>query len=102
MGPVLGDKKLAELLTADLDGRYGALRAGSPARRALAPVTVPKYHTVARSALQQGVRWEWIAVNPAANTTPPKVRKTEPVPPTPAEMTQVLEAAEGYGSVEIS
>ncbi len=92
--PALGDKKLAKLRTADLDGLYGALRAGSADRQALAPATVRKYHTVARSALQQGVRWEWIAINPAANTTPPKVRKKEPVPPTPAEMTQVLEAAE--------
>lgn len=53
-----------------------------------------KHHTVARSALRQGVRWEWIAVNPAANTTPPKVRKKESVPPTPEEMTQVLDAAQ--------
>lgn len=92
--PALGDKKLAKLRTADLDGLYAALRAGSADRRVLAPATVRKYHTVARSALQQGVRWEWIAINPAANTTPPKMRKKEPVPPTPNEMAQVLEAAE--------
>jgi len=90
----LGDKKLAKLRAADLDALYGGLRTGGPDRRALAPATVRKFHTVARSALQQAVKWEWIAVNPAANSSPPKVRKKEPIPPTPAEVARILAAAE--------
>lgn len=92
--PALGDKKLAKLRAADLDALYAGLRAGSAERRALAPATVRKFHTVARSALQQAVKWEWIAVNPAANSSPPKVRKKEPTPPTPAEVALILSAAE--------
>lgn len=59
----------------------------------MAPATVRKFHTVARSALQQAVKWEWMAVNPAANSSPPKVRKKEPTPPTPAEVARILAAA---------
>ena len=92
--PALGDKQLTKLRAADLDALYGGLRAGSGERRALAPATVRKFHTVARSALQQAVKWEWISVNPAANSSPPKVRKKEPVPPTPDEVARILEAAE--------
>lgn len=92
--PALQEKRLAKLKAADLDAFYGALRAGSKDRKALAPATVRKFHTVARSALQQAVRWEWITVNPAANSTPPRVRKKEPIPPTPKEMSRILRAAE--------
>ena len=92
--PALGTKKLAKLRASDLDSLYGALRAGSADRRALAPATVRKFHTVARSALQQAVRWEWITSNPAANASPPKVRRKEPIPPTPDELGRILKAAE--------
>ena len=92
--PALGDKKLTKLRAADLDALYAGLRAGGPERRALAPATVRKFHTVARSALQQAVKWEWIAVNPAANSSPPKVRKKEPIPPTPVQVALILAAAE--------
>jgi integrase len=92
--PALGEKQLTKLRAADLDALYGGLRAGSEERRALAPATVRKFHTVARSALQQAVKWEWISVNPAANSSPPKVRKKEPVPPTPDEVARILEEAE--------
>lgn len=92
--PALGTKKLAKLRASDLDSLYGALRAGSDDRRPLAPATVRKFHTVARSALQQAVRWEWITSNPAANASPPKVRRKEPVPPTPDQLGRILAAAE--------
>lgn len=92
--PALGTKKLAKLRASDLDSLYGALRAGSNGRRPLAPATVRKFHTVARSALQQAVRWEWITSNPAANASPPKVRRKEPIPPTPDEIGRILKAAE--------
>lgn len=92
--PALGTKKLAKLRASDLDSLYGALRAGSDQRRPLAPATVRKFHTVARSALQQAVRWEWITSNPAANASPPKVRRKEPIPPTPDELGRILKAAE--------
>ncbi len=92
--PALGTRKLASLRASDLDSLYGALRAGSDERRPLAPATVRKFHTVARSALQQAVRWEWITSNPAANASPPKVRRKEPIPPTPEELGRILKAAE--------
>ena len=60
----------------------------------MAASTVRKFHQILRSALQQGVRWEWIAVNPAANAQAPKGKHKEPTPPTPEELAKLLEFAE--------
>ncbi|HMV74792.1 MAG TPA: tyrosine-type recombinase/integrase [Microthrixaceae bacterium] len=94
LDPALGKKKLANLRASDLDALYGSLRAGAGDRKPLSPATVRKFHTVARAALQQAVRWEWIGSNPAANASPPKGRRKEPKPPTPEDLARLLKAAE--------
>ena len=89
--PALGAKKLARLRASDLDALYARLRdGGGPTGRKLAAATVRKFHTVARSALQQAVKWEWLAVNPAANATPPKGKRKEPNPPKPEDLARLL------------
>jgi integrase len=93
--PALGSTKLARLKASDLDAFYARARAGAYASgKPLAASTVRKFHQILRSALQQGVRWEWIAMNPAANAKPPKGKRTEPTPPTPEELASLLELAE--------
>ncbi len=41
--------------------------------RPLAPGTVKRIHGILRRALNQGVKWGWIGINPATATTPPRV-----------------------------
>lgn len=89
--PALGTVKLARLKASDLDAFYGRARSGKlRAGRPLAASTVRKFHSILRSALQQGVRWEWISINPAANARPPRGKRKEPTPPTPEEMATLL------------
>jgi integrase len=93
--PALGSRKLAKLRTAEIDAFYANARAGRfGSGRSLAASTVRKYHAVLRSALQQGVRWEWLAVNPVTLAQAPKGKRKEPTPPTPEELSRLLSAAE--------
>ncbi|MGO9912955.1 MAG: tyrosine-type recombinase/integrase [Acidimicrobiales bacterium] len=93
--PALGSVRLARLRPAQLDTLYAKLRAGGGRNgRPLSPASVRQVHAVIRRALSQGVRWGWIESNPAANATPPKVRRSEIVPPDPADVVRLIEAAE--------
>jgi integrase len=92
--PALGEVPLARLRPEDLDRYYRALRAHGSRGRPLAPASVRRIHGVLRRALQQGVRWGWIAVNPAAAASPPKVPKTDVKPPMPADLARLLRVAE--------
>ncbi len=93
--PALGSRKLAKLRTADIDAFYGRARAGEfGGGKPLAASTVRKYHAVLRSSLQQGVRWEWLAVNPVALAQPPRGKRKEPTPPTPEELSKLLGRSE--------
>jgi integrase len=44
-------------------------------------------------ALSQAVRWDWIWLNPASNATPPRVAPAEIRPPTPDQVTALLQWA---------
>jgi integrase len=50
-------------------------------------------HAILRRALQQGVKWEWIATNPAMLATTPKVRQFKVDPPNPEAVMKLIEAA---------
>lgn len=77
--PAIGDRPAHKIRTTDLDDLYlGLLKRKKP----LAPATVRQVHATIRKALSQAVRWGWIATNPAANTTPPRVKKPDITPPT--------------------
>ena len=70
--PHLATVRLQALRPAHIQETYGSLlRAG------LALRTVLHHHRVLRQALQQAVRWQLIAHNPADAVTPPRPERTE-------------------------
>jgi hypothetical protein len=93
--PALGTRRLAKLKPADLDAFYRQLLAsGGTGGRPLAPGTVRRIHVILRRALNQGVKWGWLGVNPATATTPPRVPVSEIKPPSAEALGRVLRRAE--------
>jgi integrase len=92
--PALGSKSLAKLKPAELDAFYRRLLAsGGSGGRPLAPGTVRRIHGILRRALNQGVKWGWIGINPAAATTPPRVPVSDIKPPAREDLARVLRRA---------
>ena len=92
--PTLGHLALRRLDTATLDRFYTTLRArGGVGGKPMAPATVRQVHAILRRALDQAARWGWIPANPAALATPPRPGSAEIRPPTPEEVSRVLETA---------
>jgi integrase len=96
--PALGTTRLVALRSEQFDRLYLARRkAGS------APQMVLHLHRVLHTALEQAVRWGYVARNVAAQATPPKVPAhldTEEGAggvPTDAEVVALLDAAEEHG-----
>jgi integrase len=75
INPALGHVKLAKVTPAMLDRFYGQLRTD------LSPKTIRNVHAVLRRAFTQAQRWGWIASNPAALASPPRVPRSEIHPP---------------------
>jgi integrase len=91
--PAFGSVPLSKLRPEDLDRFYRGLRAHGSRGRPLSPGSVRRVHGILRRALQLGVRWGWIGVNPAASASPPKVPKTDVKPPSPANLGRRLRLA---------
>ncbi len=92
--PTLETVPLARLKAAQLDRFYAKLReSGGQDGKPLSAATVRQTHAILRRALQQGIRWGWIAVNPAAMASPPRVRAQHLEPPGPEQVIQLIEAA---------
>ena len=73
--PDIGRVSLAKLRTDQLDRFYSKLRdEGGQDGGPLSPATVRQTHAVIRRALNQAMRWGWIATNPASLARPPRVR----------------------------
>lgn len=85
--PALGDIQLARLGTADIDRFYASQR-----RRGLSPATVRRIHAYLHSALEQAVRWGWIASNPADRARKPSVPPAKITAPQPDTVARLLEA----------
>jgi integrase len=85
--PALGERKVGSLRPIDLDLLYADL-----ATRGLSTRTVRICHTVLRQSLEQARRWGFIARSPAVDASPPPQRRAEVIPPTPAEVLQLLDA----------
>jgi integrase len=93
--PALGTRRLSKLMPADLDAFYRQLLAsGGAGGRPLAPGTVRRIHGILRRALNQGVKWGWLGVNPATATTPPRVPVSDIKPPSAEALGRVLRRAE--------
>ncbi len=59
----------------------------------LAPSTVRHVHSILRRALNQAVRWDWIARNPASLASPPRAAPRDVRPPRPEEVAALINAA---------
>lgn len=93
--PYLGPVPVVGLTTAAIDEVYGLLlRCGGQDGRGLSPGTVHRVHAVLHRALVQAQRWGWMWVNPAADASPPRVRRAELRPPTPAQVATLLRSVE--------
>ena len=91
----LGARRLAKLKPADLDAFYRQLlTSGGVGGRPLSPGTVRRIHGILRRALNQGVKWGWLGVNPATATTPPRVPVSDIKPPSAEALGRVLRRAE--------
>ncbi len=92
--PALGKVSLARLGTAQIDRFYTQLRAsGGSGGQPLAPATVRQSHAILRRALNQGVKWGWLATNPAQHASPPRVPRTQLEPPSPEDVMRLIEEA---------
>jgi integrase len=87
--PRIGKTKLRALRASDLDGLYADLR-----KRGLSPASVHHVHSLLRAILNQGVKWGWLATNPAKNATPPRVAKHELDIPEPDEVLLLIGGAD--------
>jgi len=87
--PALGDRPVGSIKAMELDDLYqGLVR-----RVGLSPATVRQAHAIIRRALRQAVMWGWINSNPAANSTPPRVSKSDLSPPSVDQIGELLRAA---------
>jgi integrase len=86
--PELGDIRLDKLTVRDIDRFYNRLSETS------SPRTIQLTHSVLRSALQQAMDWGWLATNPAERAKRPRLRGTEKVALTPAQVAALYEAAD--------
>jgi Phage integrase, N-terminal SAM-like domain len=79
LAPLLGGLMLAKLQPAEISQAYA--KALTRGRRdgsgGLSPRTVTHMHRVLREALQQAVRWQLLARNPADAVRPPKVERQQ-------------------------
>ncbi len=110
--PALGHLPVRRLDPETLDGFYGELLARGGTVRVctgtdpatgkkryktrpapLSASTVRGIHAVLSGALEQAVRWRWIAHNPARLATVPAAGKAKITPPSVAQVTTLLEAA---------
>ncbi len=93
--PALGPVPLGKLKPDALDRYYRSLRLGDGnGGRPLAPATIRRIHGILRRALGQGVRWGWLAANPAAAASPPRVVTREIKPPAPSEVARLFALAQ--------
>lgn len=92
----LGDRKLHQLRTEDLDHFYAALQdAGLKAR------TIQQCHSIIRRGLRQGEIWGWLpkGESPTKFATLPRVPEAEVSPPSRAEVVRLIRAVEAADPV---
>ena len=95
--PGLGPFPVARLRTEDVDKLYRELRKrGGHNGKPLAPGTVKRTHVILHRALEQAVRWGWIATNPAHNAQVPRTPSAEIRPPAPKDLLRLFQLAEDY------
>ena len=92
--PALGELRLDRLRADDVDRYYRTLRmSGSRSGSPLAPATIRRLHGILRRAVNQGVRWGWVASNAASAASPPRVPVSTIQPPTAEQVATLYELA---------
>jgi integrase len=84
----MGCTALADLTTERLDRWYAALY-----REGLTAANIRNHHAILRRTLGQGLRWGWLASNPATLASPPRVPRRHVEALTAAEVASVIDAA---------
>jgi integrase len=87
--PSIGSMPIKSIQASDLDLLYNGLLQ----RIGLAPKSVRQIHAIIRRAFRQAILWGWVNTNPAANATPPRLRKSELSPPDADQVETLLRAA---------
>lgn len=97
MTPALGSIILPQLRPLAIQEYYQkALESGrKDGGGGLSAQTVLHHHRVLRLALQQAMRWQLVARNPADAVEPPRARRKPVEVPSEAEVAWLLEASEG-------
>lgn len=95
INPALGDVPLIKITTPMLDEFYRALADSE----GLAPASVRQIHSIIRRGLKQGVKWGWIQHNPAANASPPIIRRKRIIPPSVDDIRSLIAAAEAHSEM---
>ena len=88
--PSIGRLRLTEINAGILDQFYEHLGR----ERGLAPSTIRQVHAIIRGALSRAVKWGWTNTNPARDASPPTVRRSEPVLPTPDTVLRAIRIAQ--------
>lgn len=83
--PHIGDLPLGRLRAHHLDALYSELGTS------LSSSTVAQIHRLLNAALNQAVRWDLIAVNPAQRATPPRPGRVTYTIPTPAQIAKMTD-----------
>lgn len=90
----LGSIPVARVTAAELDRSYRGLLERGPCGRPYAPATVRRVQGILRRVLAQGVRWGWLAHNPAIDASPPRVPHRLLTPPSPDDVLRLVRLAE--------
>jgi integrase len=88
--PRIGAVRLGKLRPAHVQQVVDAMLAGG-----MAPRTTAQAYRALSGALRQAVRWQLLAVNPAAAVQPPRAERTALAIPDPATIGRVLDATAG-------
>jgi len=91
--PTLGDKKMSDLKTRDIQAMYNSLLRGE---KPLTAKTIKNIHGVLHKGLSQAVKLGYIRINPADNVSLPRVEKPEIRPITDEHIVEFLEAIKGH------
>jgi integrase len=89
--PAIGDRKVHQLRTEDLDRFYAALQDAG-----LKPRSIQQCHSIIRRGFRQGEIWEWLpkGTSPTKYATLPRVPEAEISPPSRAEVVRLIRAVD--------
>lgn len=92
INPALGNVRLQDLRTGHIRSMLRDLQSGTGDQAALGATTIRRVHATLRSALNDAVRDDLIASNPATNTRPPRQPQPKVNPWSPEELGVFLDA----------